>query len=628
MSSYVQSRTDEIFEISIEPRFPWLNQSRDRSLAREAPACDRSSCQKPSCGPGEHGKRQVCSPQNNMFSRSLASVAPEYSLLVKVHFDGREYPERRSLISLDMGDPDFSPRGKILKNSWVENGNGTLTEHLWVFHEKGIENVLGRLRLSATTAGDDEEEEDTLSKTMASADIAAPDGDASPGDGKAGQIVVTVNKVLLGQQYFETSERKATNGTPDDLDMEDTDPNITHTTGRLPKKNIFHGPKRCQAILPYQDDDRPFATFVFFYRSSETLENMGFTRRSSTRNTRAMNLQLASLTPLSFLDSKASTKDKPQDTAFSYEEKIRTCSFKPDLPKLDFGQQYRGNPSPAGQRKSSKTSKVSIILPSIEEDESSDLHRGKDPASPETSSVDKVTCRQEVWNQQSFKAPKLRNIIASLDAKVDAKGSWKAESGRRSPRTSQIDQISSTSKAHGNLHNYDADEYQRRQADWASHGPRRSRDEEKLGRDDKDNEDRHRSRRLRTTKDVDPTPTQPIGSFSQGPSPKLDEKQDSVDLTNSVADGDNSQGSVSINSDSCDETLTESEPDFDEDGSDKGKAIIAVNVEEEGETHVGLRKRLGDIDIKKRSREMVEDADQGVHDQRPGPSPNKKRQGS
>lgn len=570
---------------------------------------------------------------------------------MKVYLDGRDQSERRTLISLNLSDPDFSHQGKTLYNSWVENGDGTLTEHLWVFKEKGIESVLGRLRLSANTADDEEEEEDMLSKTLASAGITASDGDASPGDRKVGQIVITVNKVTLGTQYIETAYNRGKKSTLDDTEMDDADQDVTHTATRVPKKNIYHGPKKCQAIHPYEDDEKPLATFVFFYRSSETLTKMGFlesptTSRTTTRSRRAMDFQLANLTPLSFLNGKTVAKDKNKDSALSYEEKVRGCSFKPDLPKMDFGHQYREYPSPVAKGEKSSSSKLPIVLPSIEEDGYSDTYRERNQTSSEISPLDEITSLQKQWNQPKFKAPKLHDIVASLDAKVNVKGGWKSQpkprSGstkdkdeqnnrndkdepcKRTRRTSLADQMPDVSKAQDNLESHDREDD--RQAEWASKGPRNPRIRNDLGRDEVgDSEGRRRSRRLRHKTQLNPTPatTASSSSLSQWrPQDKTD--QDGADMAISAYDGDESQGSISMDTDSGDDPATESELDFDEDGLDKGETM-AMNVEEEDETHVGLRRRLGDIAIKKRSREDGED---DARDGKSDGSAHKKRQGS
>ena len=110
-----------------------------------------------------------------------------------------------------------------------------MKEHAWVFKDVGIENYFEKLLISkdGSAAEDfDEPVEDALVKGLTSATLDEGIGSRRKETGKAGQIVVTLERVQLGKKSLERNfSAKHREGEVDDVDMEGVERNITHTTG-------------------------------------------------------------------------------------------------------------------------------------------------------------------------------------------------------------------------------------------------------------------------------------------------------------------------------------------------------------------------------------------------------------
>ena len=84
---------------------------------------------------GSHG-HDISLPSLITASSARTSFPP-YSFVASLYIDGRQNPERRKIVYLDQDQSDFPhPHGKIsFESRRVQSGDGTMTEHIWVFKE-------------------------------------------------------------------------------------------------------------------------------------------------------------------------------------------------------------------------------------------------------------------------------------------------------------------------------------------------------------------------------------------------------------------------------------------------------------------------------------------------------------
>ena len=105
-----------------------------------------------------------------------------------------------------------------------------MAEHAWVFKEKTLETVFDKLMIAETQAKREDPDEDALIKAMESSGF--NDQENTEKAGKIGQIVVELQRIVLGNQRLEANYRPPhREDQDDDVDMEGAPRDICHTTG-------------------------------------------------------------------------------------------------------------------------------------------------------------------------------------------------------------------------------------------------------------------------------------------------------------------------------------------------------------------------------------------------------------
>ena len=174
-STYIGSKADKAFTILIQPKVPW-----DYSEA--------------------------------------GSASPQYSLVAEVYFDGKDEPERRSVVYLDPHHPEAPGDCRLwLRHRWTRTADGALREHKWIFKERGVENALGRLTLTAA-ATSEPDEEDMLSGALSSASLSQRN-DTTESEARLGQIVVLLFRATISASYFDPKYFSAKSSIGDDKNM-------------------------------------------------------------------------------------------------------------------------------------------------------------------------------------------------------------------------------------------------------------------------------------------------------------------------------------------------------------------------------------------------------------------------
>ena len=136
------------------------------------------------------------------------------------------------VVYTDPTDKDFcSPDGKVVfKHRWVQSADGRMTEHAWVFKEKTIETVFDKLMIAETQAKGEDQDDVALIKAMESSGF-NEQGKTEKGS-KVGQIVVELQRIVLGNKRLEPSYRPHhREGQDEEVDMEGVPRDIIHATG-------------------------------------------------------------------------------------------------------------------------------------------------------------------------------------------------------------------------------------------------------------------------------------------------------------------------------------------------------------------------------------------------------------
>jgi len=162
-----------------------------------------------------------------------------------MYLDGRSKAERRIVVYLDPDDDDFNkPDGRAqFKTRWVEGRDGKLREHAWMFKDVGIETVFDKMLLSGdhhVSGKVNMRDEDGIIAAMNAADLGA-EGDVEREERtKLGQIVVTIERVKLGEKWVDNRFRaKHKEGEADDIDMDGASNEIMHTAGSVQKHPVI-----------------------------------------------------------------------------------------------------------------------------------------------------------------------------------------------------------------------------------------------------------------------------------------------------------------------------------------------------------------------------------------------------
>ena len=105
-----------------------------------------------------------------------------------------------------------------------------MNEHAWVFKEKAIETVFDKLMIGGSQGNIEGQDTDALIKAMESSGFDAQE--KTEKESKVGQIVVKLQRVILGEQRTAADCRSHhQEGQNEDIDMEGVQRGITHATG-------------------------------------------------------------------------------------------------------------------------------------------------------------------------------------------------------------------------------------------------------------------------------------------------------------------------------------------------------------------------------------------------------------
>ncbi|KAI9717553.1 MAG: hypothetical protein M1812_004694 [Candelaria pacifica] len=394
-SCYVQSETDMAFRISIQPKIPyiaadtaaahgygtrrrgnqrpgffdmedeWEEDDGDDRPASDSESQSRPSSQRRTSSGRQHRKSesrdQTAMPAFPSTSRNFKKTpAPDFHFLASLYIDGRSTPERKLIVYLDPEEEDFNePGGKVqFKSRWVEGRGGRLQEHSWLFKDVGIETAFDKMLISGARGASEtvyKRDEEDLIAAMNCADI---DGEGTEKDQKvkAGQIVVTIERVKLGEKWEDRNYRaRYKEGEGEDVDMEGAQKDITHTTALGQARPVGSNSVRVVAYTPYNDGEGVYATFKFFYRSEEKLRAFPFANSpksqlstrtgGAARTRRQLNNQLAILTPLSLSNPLRPTPKVSKLKPTTFEDKVKKGELFEESAPYSFKDGYRDNSS-------------------------------------------------------------------------------------------------------------------------------------------------------------------------------------------------------------------------------------------------------------------------------------------
>ena len=170
-----------------------------------------------------------------------------------------------------------------MKSRWVQTKDGDIQEHAWVFNDIGIATILDKLVLS-NTGKNTREDESAMIAAMEGAGISAETDIEREENKKVGQIEVKISRVVLGRKSIHYPYRpKHQEGEREDVDMDATDPELTHTTGSVSTCHdhvavtddcrLMQTKAAVSCRIPvvnyelYDEKEDSYATFKFFYRS-------------------------------------------------------------------------------------------------------------------------------------------------------------------------------------------------------------------------------------------------------------------------------------------------------------------------------------------------------------------------
>ncbi|KAL8683221.1 MAG: hypothetical protein Q9186_000833 [Xanthomendoza sp. 1 TL-2023] len=379
ISTYIKSTTNVPFRISVRPRIPYLDYespSGDKSQRRRSRGFDGVRIKmedseedltvKPSStgrtysrGGSLHGASSYRSqrrpykterpPPSHEFHRksSYEEDHPPFTFLATLYLDGRKKPERKIVVYLDPNDKDFDqPTGQVsFKCRCVQGRDGLMREQAWVFKDVGIETIFDKIALrdgSRKTM----EQEDVIVDAMKNSELGERQVGTCEEGGKIGQIVVELERVILGKKYHERNYRpKHYEDDQDDVNMEGVGHDVVHTTGFEHLRSLGHRPIRCVEFRPYMEGERPWATFQFFYRSHKQLQKFRFPgyppddELKPPRERQDLQNTLANLTPLSIAYRKHTAPIPAKEEVSSLQSRVREGGLgvaQNIKPKYDF----------------------------------------------------------------------------------------------------------------------------------------------------------------------------------------------------------------------------------------------------------------------------------------------------
>ena len=258
ISAYIEAETGKSFRIRIQPKIPFP--SKDGPGVHEYNTRQKTKAREnglETLRPGFSGARHKSynsdvsvkikkEPMEEPMALSFQATSsermikrippPPFHLLASLYLDGREKPERRVIIYLDPDDADFSyPGGEVeINGRWAQGKDGNIKEQSWVFQDIGIETLFDKMLIAGDNSDTPISERNEAELTNAFDNIYL-DGDGDfvrEEKSKVGQILVTIERVKLGEKWRDTNFRaKHMEHEMENVDMVDAGKEITHTTG-------------------------------------------------------------------------------------------------------------------------------------------------------------------------------------------------------------------------------------------------------------------------------------------------------------------------------------------------------------------------------------------------------------
>ena len=257
VSAYVQSETNKAFRISVQAKIPYSpteipvpHKYPTRSKAAECPPSIEDDNDVPYIKLEDEemdglahsdtdflSLRRTPAPKK-IFSSPLRpsnefqlAAPPPYHILVSLYLDGRQTAERKAVVYLNPHDPDFDAVVRI-KSRMVQDRNGTLTEHAWVFKEVGIETIFEKMLINGHLT--EETPEDEIVEAFESTGLGAESDITREERSRVGKIVVELKRVTLGDKRTKPDfKAKHQEGEADDIDMDGIRPDIAHSAGSV-----------------------------------------------------------------------------------------------------------------------------------------------------------------------------------------------------------------------------------------------------------------------------------------------------------------------------------------------------------------------------------------------------------
>jgi hypothetical protein len=261
ISTYVESRTSKRFYVTIKPKIPYkykCSEWKKKSGPRQSKTCLPPKKEDPikvkeepeddvdmmSSPPTKDDMVKIKEESEDDYdtkpflpvkqSNPRHPDAPPYDLLASIYLDGREKPERQSIIYLDPYDLDYadSSEGEIkMSTRLYQSRDGQMRELSWVFQDVGIEAMFDKLQLGGEDSNRMGQDEEDLVKAMNSTNLQDA-SDFQKERRKPGQIVVTIERIVTVAKYRDPQFRPShTEDEMMDVSMEGADKTITHTAG-------------------------------------------------------------------------------------------------------------------------------------------------------------------------------------------------------------------------------------------------------------------------------------------------------------------------------------------------------------------------------------------------------------
>ena len=177
--------------------------------------------------------------------------------------------------------------------------DGNIYEQAWVFKDVGIEAILDKMVLMAND-NSPKKDEDDLVDAFNRTGIRLDEDLKREESKKIGQIEVTIMRINIGRKTTDRNYRpKHREGEDDDVDMEEINSELSHTTASVPQGPPLRlnalticrlseiralNTKRIPVIsyTAYKNDENPFAIFKFFYRSQGKLASFSMSCLASS----------------------------------------------------------------------------------------------------------------------------------------------------------------------------------------------------------------------------------------------------------------------------------------------------------------------------------------------------------